>query len=306
MPIRTRFWAELRWPEFRDLPENTVAVLPIAATEQHGPHLPLGTDVMIGEAYLARVQALTPADGDADHIRVVMDLNPQVPDRNTRAGEAEAVLGEMAARLKAAGAEVLQHRGMRCDPFAAPEVMSVAEAFREFAGIDLLATCEGAETDAAALRAQVQGIRLAEDDTWSDILSRVLVEKVEPHLGRDRPLILDRYPAAEAALARPAADPREAERFELYACGVELANGFGELTDPAEQRRRFVLEMDEKARVYGERYPLDEDFLAALDVMPAASGCALGFDRLVMLATGAPRIEDVLWTPVVDFPSRVD
>lgn len=207
---------------------------------------------------------------------------------------------------EAAGAEVLQHRGMRCDPFAAPEVMSVAEAFSEFAGIDLLATCEGAETDAAALRAQVQGIRLAEDDTWSDILSRVLVEKVEPHLGRDRPLILDRYPAAEAALARPAADPREAERFELYACGVELANGFGELTDPAEQRRRFVLEMDEKARVYGERYPLDEDFLAALDVMPAASGCALGFDRLVMLATGAPRIEDVLWTPVVDFPSRVD
>ncbi|KRW95292.1 EF-P lysine aminoacylase EpmA [Paracoccus sp. MKU1] len=204
---------------------------------------------------------------------------------------------------EAAGAEVLRFRGAECDPYAAPEVMSMAEAFREFAGIDLLATCDGAETDAAALRAQAegQGVRLAPDDGWSDILSRVLVEKVEPHLGHGRPLILDRYPAAEAALARRAADePREAERFELYACGVELANGFGELTDPVEQRRRFELEMEEKARIYGERYPLDEDFLAALAFMPPASGCALGFDRLVMLATGAPRIDEVIWTPLAE------
>ena len=93
-------------------------------------------------------------------------------------------------------------------------------------------------------------------------------------------------------------DARVAERFEVYACGVELANGFGELTDAGEQRRRFGAEMDEKARVYGERYPLDEDFLAALEIMPAAAGIALGFDRLVMLATGAPRIDDVIWAPV--------
>ena len=201
---------------------------------------------------------------------------------------------------KAAGAERLQFRGITCDPYATPEVVTVAEAFAEFAGIDLLATCDGAETDAEALRAQAvaRGIRLGADDGWSDMLSRSLVEKVEPHLGHGRPLILDRYPAAEAALARPAADPREAERFELYACGVELANGFGELTDPAEQRRRFLMEMDEKSRVYGERYPLDEDFLAALAHMPPASGCALGFDRLVMLATGAPRLDEVIWTPV--------
>jgi lysyl-tRNA synthetase class 2 len=127
----------------------------------------------------------------------------------------------------------------------------------------------------------------------------VLVDRVEPHLGHGRATLLDRYPIAEAALARPCADdPREAERFELYACGVELANGFGELTDPAEQRRRFEAEMDEKERVYGERYPLDEDFLAALALMPSASGIALGFDRLVLLATGAPRIDDVLWTPM--------
>ncbi len=202
----------------------------------------------------------------------------------------------------AVGTGRLHYRGAECDPFAAPDVVTVAEAFREFAGIDLLATCHGADTDAGALRAQAtaRGIRLGDDDGWSDMLSRILVEKVEPHLGHGRPLILDRYPAAEAALARPAADPREAERFELYACGVELANGFGELTDPAEQRRRFLLEMDEKARVYGERYPLDEDFLAALAQMPPASGCALGFDRLVMLATGAPRLDEVIWTPVAD------
>ncbi|MCB1361399.1 MAG: EF-P lysine aminoacylase GenX, partial [Rhodobacteraceae bacterium] len=143
------------------------------------------------------------------------------------------------------------------------------------------------------------GVRCAADDTWSDIFSRVLVERIEPHLGHGRLTVLDRYPAAEAALARTCADdPREAERFEIYACGVELANGFGELTDPSEQRRRFESEMDEKARVHGERYPLDEDFLAALALMPPASGIALGFDRLVMLANAVPRIDDVLWTPV--------
>ena len=126
-----------------------------------------------------------------------------------------------------------------------------------------------------------------------------MVEKIEPNLGFGRATILCEYPVAEAALARPSPrDPRVAERFELYCCGVELANGFGELTDAEEQRRRFILEMDEKERIYGERYPLDEDFLAALAIMPQASGIALGFDRLVMLATGAQKIDDVIWTPV--------
>ena len=208
----------------------------------------------------------------------------------------------LAIAARAAGATVLRFRDRTCDPFAAPERISVAEAFARHAGIDLLATIapDGA-TDAGALRAQMAaaGIRSAADDTWSDMLSRVLVERVEPHLGLGRMTVLDRYPIAEAALARPAADdPRVAERFELYACGVELANGFGELTNPAEQRRRFGLEMDEKARVYGERYPIDDDFIAALGQMPDASGIALGFDRLVMLATGAPRIDDVIWAPV--------
>jgi lysyl-tRNA synthetase class 2 len=135
--------------------------------------------------------------------------------------------------------------------------------------------------------------------TWSYLFSRVLVEMVEPALGLGRLTVLDRYPAAEAALARRTADdPRVSERFELYACGVELANGFGELIDAAEQRRRFEAEMAEKQRLYGESYPIDEDLLAALPLMGETSGVAMGFDRLVMLATGAPKIEDVLWVPV--------
>jgi lysyl-tRNA synthetase class 2 len=203
-----------------------------------------------------------------------------------------------------AGTKLLRFRDATCDPFAPAEHLSVAEAFERYAGIDLLATMDvSGHPSAAALAEQLDGagLRRAADDTWSDMLSRVLVEKVEPNLGMGRITILDRYPAAEAALARRTPDdPRVAERFELYACGVELANGFGELTNPAEQRRRFGLEMDEKERVYGERYPVDEDFLAALGHMPPACGIALGFDRLVMLATGAPRIDDVIWAPVPD------
>jgi lysyl-tRNA synthetase class 2 len=102
-----------------------------------------------------------------------------------------------------------------------------------------------------------------------------------------------------AALARiDRADPRVAERCELFVAGLELANGFGELTDAAEQRRRFEADMAKKQALYGERYPIDEDFLAAVGQMPEAAGMALGFDRLMMCATGAERIEDVLWAPV--------
>jgi elongation factor P--(R)-beta-lysine ligase len=147
------------------------------------------------------------------------------------------------------------------------------------------------------------GVAPAPDDTWSDLFSKLLVAHVEHRLGLGRPTVLIEYPACEAALARPCAhDPRVAERFELYACGVELANAFGELTDPTEQRRRFEMEMDERARIYGpdERYPLDEDFLSALALMPEACGIALGVDRLVMLATGASRIDQVIWTPVAE------
>ncbi|HKG76111.1 MAG TPA: EF-P lysine aminoacylase EpmA [Beijerinckiaceae bacterium] len=208
----------------------------------------------------------------------------------------------LALAAEAAGAGTLTWRGRCTDPYLTPERLTLAEAFDGFAGIDLLATLDdagGTDRDALAASARTAGVRVAADDTWSDVFSRVLVERIEPQLGHGRATILYEYPVAEAALARPkAGDARVAERFELYACGVELANGFGELTDAAEQRRRFENEMAEKARVYGERYPVDEDFLAALAEMPAASGVALGLDRLVMLATGASRIEQVIWTPI--------
>jgi len=217
----------------------------------------------------------------------------------------EALMEDCAALLvraaEAAGVRRFIHRGSEADAFAEPERVTVADAFLRHAGIDLLATIAvngDSDRDALAAQASATGIRIAFDDSWSDIFSRIISEKVEPRLGQGRPTILCDYPVAEAALARPKpSDPRVAERFELYCCGVELANGFGELTDPVEQRRRFIVDMDEKERLYGERYPLDEDFLAALAIMPPASGIALGFDRLVMLATGAPRIDAVIWTP---------
>ncbi len=193
-------------------------------------------------------------------------------------------------------------RGRMADPFADPERLTVAEAFGQFAKIDILATLAPgtADRDRFARAAQDAGIRIAEDDRWADIFSRVLVERIEPHLGIGRATILDQYPAVLSALARRARDPRLAERFELYLCGMEIANGFGELTDPAEQRRQLEQEMAEKQRRYGERYPIDEDFLAALAHMPDACGVALGLDRLVMLATGASRIDQVLWTALDD------
>ena len=186
-----------------------------------------------------------------------------------------------------------------CDPNAEAERITVAEAFRKFADVDLFATLnEKGEGNRDALAA-IANMQIAANDNWADIFSKILVARIEPQLGRARPTILYEYPRCEAALARATEhDPRVAERFELYVCGVELANGFGELTDAEEQRRRFIAEMDEKERIYGERYPLDEDFLKALAHMPPASGVALGFDRLVMLATGARNVNDVIWTPL--------
>lgn len=203
------------------------------------------------------------------------------------------------AAAEAAGTRLFAFRGRTADPFADAERLTVAEAFARHAGIDLLRTIDGGDGNRRALADAARNrVRLADDDTWSDIFSKVLVEHVEPKLGQERMTLLYEYPAPESALARvSASDPRIAERFELYACGVELANGFGELNDAAEQRRRFEMAMDEKERRYGERYPLDEEFLAALARMPQASGAALGFDRVVMLAAGATRIDQVVWMP---------
>ena len=196
----------------------------------------------------------------------------------------------------AGGTRQLLWKGQVCDPFAEPEKMTVAEAFERFAQIDLPACLE----DAGRLRtaALAAGVGVAEGASWTDVFSAILVTRIEPRLGKDCLTFLYRYPISEAALSRPAPeDPRFAERFELYACGVELANGYRELTDAVLLEARQNAEMDLKEALYGERYPLDTDFVAAVAHMPEASGVALGFDRLVMLASGAASVNDVLWTP---------
>jgi lysyl-tRNA synthetase class 2 len=205
-----------------------------------------------------------------------------------------------------AHSEVLHWKDKTCDPFASAERLTVSDAFARFspapppfAGEVFEAEANGHRGDDSApgsltLASPASGGR---SDRGHDAFSTAIVQ-IEPHLGAPALTLLYEYPISEAALARRCAhDPRLAERFEMYACGVELANGFGELADPAEQRARLIAAMDEKENRYGVRWPIDEDFLAALAHMPPASGVALGFDRLVMLATGARHIRDVLWTP---------
>ena len=220
----------------------------------------------------------------------------------------EELMADCAALLmaaaSAAGVAELRRGGRRCDPFAAVRRLTVAEAFARFCGIDLLATAPDPHApDTALLSAEARrlGLHAGEADSWEDVFHRVMLERIEPHLGEGAPTILCEYPLSMAALSRPSLrDPRVAERFELYACGLELANAFGELTDAAEQCRRFEADQALKERLYGVRYPIDQDFLAALDAgMPESAGAALGLDRLVMLLAGAETIEEVLWAPVV-------
>jgi len=207
----------------------------------------------------------------------------------------ETLMEDCAALLRLTDVRELCWEGNVCDPTAPPERLTVAQAFDRHAGVDLFAAIGNAEK-----LAKDAGITMHSDDTWEDVFFRIMFDKVERKLGMGRPTILCEYPISMAALARAQpGNPRVAERFELYVCGVELANAFGELTDPAIQRARLKADMDEKERLYGLRWPVDPDFLAALDHgLPDSSGIALGFDRLVMLATGASNIEDVLWLPV--------
>jgi elongation factor P--(R)-beta-lysine ligase len=214
--------------------------------------------------------------------------------------ECEALLRRL---QEAAGAAALSWQRRRADARLPFERLTVAEAFRRHAGIDLLATFpDPARPDMAPLAAAAAPLGIAPHpgDDWEALFFRIFLERIEPHLGIGAPTILYDYPLAMAALARPKPDdPRLVERFELYACGLELANAFGELTDAAEQRRRFRADQARKQALYGETYPIDEDFLAALEHgTPECAGIALGFDRLVMLLTGARHIEEVLWAPV--------
>ena len=208
----------------------------------------------------------------------------------------------LASTADAVGADALQFRGRTADPRAPIESLSVVEALHRHAGLDLTAALQpdgGGDRARLADMTVAAGLRVVADDSWSDLFSKLLSHFVEPHLGHGAPTALTRYPAREAALAALEPDDRRfAQRFEVFACGVELANAFGELRDPGEQRRRLVAENELRRAIYGTSHPIDEEFLDALALMPAASGIALGFDRLVMLLTGAGSIEQVIWTPV--------
>jgi lysyl-tRNA synthetase class 2 len=208
----------------------------------------------------------------------------------------DSLIEETLALLRSVLPPVVQSAGVRTD-LARVERLTVAEAFDRYANADVLATAG----DASAL-ATASGARLRDGETWEDLFFRLLLERIEPHLGRDCPTFLTHWPAAQAALARRSLDdPRVADRFELFVAGIELANAFVELTDAGEQRARFAEDRARRHALYGGDWPLDEDFLAALEHgMPPSGGIAVGFDRLAMLAAGADRIGQVLWLPPGD------
>jgi lysyl-tRNA synthetase class 2 len=185
------------------------------------------------------------------------------------------------------------------DPHGSVEWRTIAAAFQATLGFDPLPI----QDDITAIRrlTEAAGIQTADEDGWDDIFFRGLLNRIEPGLGAEAPVVLHGYPARMAALARlDPNNPLAAERFEVFAGGMELANGFGELTDAAEQRTRFENDLADIRARGGDRR-IDEDFLAALaHGLPDCAGAAMGFDRLVMLATGASHINDVLWLPVAE------
>ncbi len=198
--------------------------------------------------------------------------------------------------LSAAGTDLLTFKGKSCNPTEPFDRVSVSDAFSRYAGITLP---KPSDRHGFADIARAIGVRFAEDDDWDAIFFKVFLARIEPHLGVGTPTILYDYPIHMAALSRPKPEaPHLAERFELYICGLEMANAFGELTDAAEQERRFAQDMAIKQALYGVTYPIDADFLAAVGQLPPCSGIALGFDRLVMTLCGVDHIEDVLWLPV--------
>ena len=209
----------------------------------------------------------------------------------------EGMMAETEDYVRAVAPQIVAHGAVTTDLNLPFERITMAEAFDRWChGLDILAT----EGDAALLHAAAQaaGFTTRADEGWEDLFFRLLLERIEPNLGRGRATFLTHWPAPQAALARrDPADPRAALRFELFVAGLELANAFDELTDPAEQRARFIADTAERRRISGERgWEVDEDFLAALEHgMPATSGIALGFDRLAMLVSGAREIADVMW-----------
>ncbi|WP_372617631.1 EF-P lysine aminoacylase EpmA [Falsiroseomonas sp.] len=218
----------------------------------------------------------------------------------------DGLMDETEALLRSVCPTVVAHAGVTTDLGQAFERLTMAEAFRRHCnGLDILATVDAASAEggAAALHeaARAAGLALPPGLGWEDAFFHLVLTHVEPAIGRGRATFLTHWPAPQAALARrDPADPRAALRFELFVAGLEIANAFDELTDPAEQRLRFTRDVEARKQEAGEEgWEVDEDFLAALaHGMPAGSGIALGFDRLAMLASGAQAIGQVLWLPI--------
>lgn len=216
-------------------------------------------------------------------------------DYRTLMDDSVDILRNVAEKL---GIQNYTYKGKASDPFKEWQRISVCDAFMEFTKIDLALYLDDRSGFSDAIAAL--DVRVTAEDSWDDLFHAVMAEKIEPHLGVGVPTILYDYPVSMAALSRRKSDdPRFAERFELYICGVELANAYSELTDATEQRARYKTEMALKQKLYGETYPPDEEFFAALEHgLPESTGIALGIDRLVMLSVGADNINDVLWAPV--------
>lgn len=212
------------------------------------------------------------------------------------------VQGLVMAAAEAANVNEMRQGHLRADPTGPWLRMTVAEAFQKFAGLNLMAA-GGDDLEPAPgpfiATARAAGVRCDDGDRWDDVFNRVMLDRVEPALASGPPALLTEFPSPVGALARTKpGDPSVCERVEAYICGIELANGFSELSDPDEQRSRFDRDRAAYEALYGEGPPIDDDFIAALGEMPDAAGMALGIDRLVMLLTGAPQIRDVLWAPV--------
>lgn len=206
--------------------------------------------------------------------------------------DCENLIAHMARAL---GVSELKFGTKMCDPCLPFETITVREAFQKFCGFDLADVLDNREL--LATKARINDVTVRDNDSWDDIFFAIMAQKIEPYLGEGRPTILYEYPAHMAALSRVCDDDKRfAKRFELYICGVEIANAFDELTDGSEQRTRFIADMKQKEILYGEAFPIDEEFLSAIDHgLPPTGGIALGVDRLIMVLTGADKIDDVLW-----------
>jgi elongation factor P--(R)-beta-lysine ligase len=172
------------------------------------------------------------------------------------------------------------------------ERVTVRELLHRHAGIEL----RGDETPAEMRTlAQAAGCPVAEDAAWDDVFYQIFLDRIEGRLGNKTPTFVVDWPLPLAALARrKSSDPLTVERFELYAGGLELANAFGELTDPVEQRARFGAEIELRRQKGRDVYPVDEKLLSALGPLPPTCGIALGFDRLMLLVLSASSIREVM------------